>query len=64
MSIHNFEKLINFCNKNNIELLNDYCKQKITSRTQIEGKCILYDKCKNLFTPFYISNADFNIKKK
>lgn len=49
MGINSFEKLTSFCKENNIELINDYSMLKINLKSQIEGKCILNNECKNTF---------------
>jgi hypothetical protein len=44
----NNQTLINHCNENNIQLLDDYTNKKITRETFIDGKCIT-DKCDDCF---------------
>jgi hypothetical protein len=59
MSIYNFEKLTSFCDNNNIELVKDFSVQKINARTPIEGKCIFYDKCQNIFKKSFICLIEY-----
>lgn len=45
---YNNETLINYCNEQNIKLINDYSNEKITRENYIEGKC-LTNNCGELF---------------
>ena len=49
--------LTTFCAENNVELLKDYSKEKITSETRIEGKCV---NCVNSFNKLFESLYKFN----
>jgi hypothetical protein len=58
--VYNFEYLTHFCKENNIELLKDFSKEKVTRDTCIEGNC-KSDNCNDTFTKNFrqltISNA-------
>ena len=57
MGKYNFDLLNTFCNENNIKLLEDYKNSYLKHNSKILLEC------KQCFTPFYISNADFCVKK-
>jgi len=46
--VYNFEYLTHFCKENNIELLKDFSKEKLTRDTIICGKC-KSDGCNDIF---------------
>ena len=44
----NYNKLMEFCDVNKINLLDDYTKSNMNSKTVIKGNCV-YNDCKNIF---------------
>jgi hypothetical protein len=44
----NNDKLLNYCNENKLELLEDYSTCNLTKQNYIKGKCI-YENCNNTF---------------
>lgn len=55
---YSYTSLISFCKDNNMELLEDYSKKKLTQHTTIKGKCINYDECKGIFSKQYMALLD------
>jgi hypothetical protein len=53
MGKYNFDLLNTFCNENNIKLLEDYKNSYLKHNSKILLEC------KQCFTPFLISNADY-----
>jgi len=43
-----FERLDKYCNENNVKLVENYSKTKLTKNVVIKGKCN-YESCKNYF---------------
>jgi hypothetical protein len=54
-SEHNYSALKDFCDKNELTLLNDYSKQEVRHNTIIEGYCPNYDNCGNTFSKLFVS---------
>jgi hypothetical protein len=57
---YDFERLQNFCNENNVVLLEDYTNKNLQCHFFIKGICS-NEYCSNIFTPFLISNAHYII---
>ena len=45
---YDFESLQNYCNENNVVLLEDYTYKYVTRNIIIKGKCV-YENCNNEF---------------